>query len=47
MAHGGVVAWHDYNDAHSGVVQAVDEAVASGVVANPETVPGLLWAYKR
>ncbi len=47
VAHGGVVAWHDYDDAHAGVVQAVDEAVATGVVVNPETVPGLLWAYKR
>jgi predicted O-methyltransferase YrrM len=44
---GGVVAWHDYNDTHPGVVQAVDEALASGVVTNPGTVSGLLWAYKR
>ena len=47
VTSGGVVAWHDYNEAHPGVVQAVDEAVASGVVGNPTTVPGLLWARKR
>jgi hypothetical protein len=47
VAQGGIVAWHDHNEAHPGVMRAVAETVASDVVGNPATVPGLLWAYKR
>jgi hypothetical protein len=46
VVSGGIVAWHDYSEAHPGVVRAVDEIVASGSVTNCDHVPGLFWATK-
>jgi predicted O-methyltransferase YrrM len=47
VVSGGVVAWHDHNAAHPGVVKVVEEVVASGVVVNPTSVAGFFWANKR